>query len=39
MNRLQFGFHSVLARLDVDLSYASIEKDILTNAGLRHAGP
>ncbi|NUO51964.1 MAG: AarF/ABC1/UbiB kinase family protein [Polyangiaceae bacterium] len=39
MNRLQFGFYSVLARLDVDVSYASIEEEILTNAGLRQTGP
>jgi hypothetical protein len=36
MNRLQFGFYSVLARLDVDVSYASIEEQILADAGLRH---
>ena len=39
MNRLQFGFYSVLARLDVDVDYASIEEQILTGAGLRHADP
>ncbi len=39
MNRLQFGFYSVLARLDVDVSYAAIEEELLTSAGLRHRGP
>jgi len=28
MNRLQFGFYSVLARLDVEVDYAQIERDI-----------
>jgi predicted unusual protein kinase regulating ubiquinone biosynthesis (AarF/ABC1/UbiB family) len=28
-NRLQFGFYSVLARLDVDVDYAQIERDFL----------
>lgn len=27
MNRLQFGFYSVLARLDVDADYARVERD------------
>jgi predicted unusual protein kinase regulating ubiquinone biosynthesis (AarF/ABC1/UbiB family) len=34
MNRLQFGFYSVLARLDVEVDYAAIEADILREAGL-----
>lgn len=29
MNRLQFGFYSVLARLDVDVDYASVEAAFL----------
>ena len=29
MNRLQFGFYSVLARLDVEIDYAAIEAPIL----------
>lgn len=29
MNRLQFGFYSVLARLDVDVDYASVERAFL----------
>ncbi len=29
MNRLQFGFYSVLARLDVDVDYAAVEKAFL----------
>ena len=29
MNRLQFGFYSVLARLDVEVDYAGIERPIL----------
>lgn len=32
MNRLQFGFYSLLARLDVSVDYAAIEREIL--AGL-----
>lgn len=34
MNRLQFGFYSVLARLDVPVDYAAVERDILGAAGL-----
>lgn len=30
MNRLQFGFYSVLARLDVDVDYAAVEREFLT---------
>jgi predicted unusual protein kinase regulating ubiquinone biosynthesis (AarF/ABC1/UbiB family) len=29
MNRLQFGFYSVLARLDVEVDYAAIERELL----------
>ena len=29
MNRLQFGFYSVLARLDVDVDYAKVEAEFL----------
>ena len=29
MNRLQFGFYSVLARLDVDVDYARVERSFL----------
>ncbi len=32
LNRLQFGFYSVLARLDVDVDYAAIERPILAEA-------
>lgn len=34
MNRLQFGFYSVLARLDVTVDYAAVERDVLGKAGL-----
>jgi predicted unusual protein kinase regulating ubiquinone biosynthesis (AarF/ABC1/UbiB family) len=34
MNRLQFGFYSVLARLDVEADYASVERTFLREAGL-----
>jgi predicted unusual protein kinase regulating ubiquinone biosynthesis (AarF/ABC1/UbiB family) len=34
MNRLQFGFYSVLARLDVEVDYAAIERAFLAEAGL-----
>ncbi len=30
MNRLQFGFYSVLARLDVEVDYARVESEFLT---------
>ncbi len=33
MNRLQFGFYSVLARLDVEVDYARIERAFLGSAG------
>jgi hypothetical protein len=29
MNRLQFGFYSVLARLDVEVDYARVESEFL----------
>jgi hypothetical protein len=29
LNRLQFGFYSVLARLDVEVDYAALEKTFL----------
>ena len=31
MNRLQCGFYSVLARLDVEVDYAAVERDFLTS--------
>jgi predicted unusual protein kinase regulating ubiquinone biosynthesis (AarF/ABC1/UbiB family) len=34
MNRLQFGFYSVLARLDVTVDYAAIERQFLSEAGV-----
>jgi predicted unusual protein kinase regulating ubiquinone biosynthesis (AarF/ABC1/UbiB family) len=34
MNRLQFGFYSVLARLDVPVDYAEVERRFLREAGL-----
>jgi hypothetical protein len=34
MNRLQFGFYSVLARLDVETDYAAVEATFLRQAGL-----
>ncbi|HWB80547.1 MAG TPA: AarF/UbiB family protein, partial [Nannocystaceae bacterium] len=34
MNRLQFGFYSVLARLDVEADYAAVERELLGKAGL-----
>ena len=32
VNRLQFGFYSVLARLDVDCDYASVERAFIPPA-------
>ncbi len=32
VNRLQFGFYSVLARLDVEVDYAGVEREILAEA-------
>ena len=37
LNRLQFGFYSVLARLDVRVDYARVERRFLTEAGLLSA--
>ena len=34
MNRLQFGFYSVLARLDVSVDYADVERRFLSEAGV-----
>ena len=34
INRLQFGFYSVLARLDVQVDYAAVERAMFENAGL-----
>jgi predicted unusual protein kinase regulating ubiquinone biosynthesis (AarF/ABC1/UbiB family) len=34
MNRLQFGFYSVLARLDVEVDYAAVERSFLSDAGI-----
>jgi hypothetical protein len=32
MNRLQFGFYSVLARLDVEVDYAAVEQAFMEEA-------
>jgi len=32
MNRLQFGFYSVLARLDVEVDYAAVERAFMADA-------
>jgi hypothetical protein len=32
VNRLQFGFYSVLARLDVEVDYATVERTFLAAA-------
>lgn len=37
MNRLQFGFYSVLAQLDVDVAYHEVERRFLEEAGLFRA--
>ncbi|HMR09421.1 MAG TPA: AarF/UbiB family protein, partial [Polyangiaceae bacterium] len=34
INRLQFGFYSVLSRLDVDVDYAQVERRFFEEAGL-----
>jgi predicted unusual protein kinase regulating ubiquinone biosynthesis (AarF/ABC1/UbiB family) len=34
MNRLQFGFYSVLARLDAEVDYAAVERAFLVEAGI-----
>jgi predicted unusual protein kinase regulating ubiquinone biosynthesis (AarF/ABC1/UbiB family) len=36
MNRLQFGFYSVLARLDVAVDYASVERAFMAGAAPEH---
>ncbi len=33
LNRLQFGFYSVLARLQVDVDYAKVDREILSGLG------
>lgn len=35
LNRLQFGFYSVLAKLDVEAEFCAVEERILREAGLR----
>jgi predicted unusual protein kinase regulating ubiquinone biosynthesis (AarF/ABC1/UbiB family) len=37
MNRLQFGFYSVLARLDVEVDYSAVERTFLTTASIADA--
>ena len=32
MNRLQFGFYSVLAKLDVEVDYQAVERSFLDEA-------
>jgi predicted unusual protein kinase regulating ubiquinone biosynthesis (AarF/ABC1/UbiB family) len=41
MNRLQFGFYSVLSRLDVPVDYAAVEREFLAAASATapHAAP
>jgi predicted unusual protein kinase regulating ubiquinone biosynthesis (AarF/ABC1/UbiB family) len=39
VNRLQFGFYSVLARLDVEVDYAEVERRFLVAAGHLTEGP
>lgn len=39
MNRLQFGFYSVLARLDAEVDYRATEASFLRAAGLLEASP
>jgi hypothetical protein len=34
LNRLQFGFYSVLARLDVEVDFAEVERRFLVEAGI-----
>ena len=34
MNRLQFGFYSVLSRLDVSVDYAEVERRFMSEAGV-----
>ena len=35
MNRLQFGFYSVLARLDVQVDYAAVERAFMSGRAAR----
>ena len=35
LNRLQFGFYSVLARFDVEVDYAAVERDAFAAADAR----
>ena len=37
VNRLQFGFYSVLARLDVEADYAAVERAFLAEPGSSEA--
>jgi predicted unusual protein kinase regulating ubiquinone biosynthesis (AarF/ABC1/UbiB family) len=39
MNRLQFGFYSVLARLDVEVDYGTVERAFLSEAGIVEESP
>lgn len=39
MNRLQFGFYSVLAQLQVEVSYEQVEREILAASGLLRSAP
>jgi predicted unusual protein kinase regulating ubiquinone biosynthesis (AarF/ABC1/UbiB family) len=39
LNRLQFGFYSVLARLDVRADFAAVERSFLAEAGLLSSTP
>lgn len=38
MNRLQFGFYSVLARLDVEVDYAAVERAFMAGVGSEPQG-
>ena len=38
MNRLQFGFYSVLAKLDVEADYAEVERGFLLEGGVSRGG-
>ncbi len=37
MNRLQFGFYSVLARLSIEVDYAAVEREFLRDSGITEA--
>ena len=39
LNRLQFGFYSVLARLDVAVDYASVEREFFEEAAMLPTSP